>query len=490
MSELPDLTMHAALGLLKAKAISSEELAKELLERIDAVEDHVHAYITLDPERVLEQAREADKQRREGHDAPLLGMPIALKDNLSTKGIQTTCASKILEGYVPPFDATAVAKLKEAGAIILGKTNHDEFAMGSSTENSSYAITHNPWDLERVPGGSSGGSAAAVAAGEALVALGTDTGGSVRQPASLCGLVGLRPTYGRISRYGLIAFASSLDQIGPIAHDVMDALMLTQVMAGHDPKDGTSRPEPVYDYGRMLTPDIKGMRVGVPKEYFIKDGLQPAVERAVQAAIQELETLGAKIVEVSLPHSEYGVAVYYLVATAEASANLARFDGIRYGYRAPAKTLDDVYGRTRAEGFGPEVTRRIMLGTYALSAGYYDAYYLKAQKVRTLIKKDFDDVFEKVDVIVGPTSPFTAFRLGELTDDPLQMYLADIFTITQALAGVPAINVPCGFDEKGLPIGLQFAGPALEEGRLFRVAYAYEQATPWHTERPTLDFTA
>jgi len=490
LSELPDLTLHAALGLLKVKEISAVELTQSILDRIEAVDGHIHAYLTLTPEMALEQARQADQQRREGREAPLLGLPIALKDNLSTKGIPTTCASKILKGYVPPYDATAVARLKEAGAVILGKTNHDEFAMGSSTENSGYFTTANPWDLERVPGGSSGGSAAAVTAGEALAALGSDTGGSVRQPAALCGLVGLRPPYGRISRYGLIAFASSLDQIGPLTHDVIDTMFLTQVMAGHDPKDSTTRTEPVYDYGNELTADIKGLRVGVPQEYFMKGGLQPAVEQKVRAAIQTLADLGAEIVDVTLPNSEYGVAVYYLVATAEASANLARFDGIRYGYRAQGATLEEIYGRTRAEGFGPEVIRRIMLGTYALSAGYYDAYYLKAQKVRTLIKNDFDKAFEKVDVIVGPTSPFTAFRLGELTDDPLQMYMADIFTITHPLAGIPAINVPCGFDEQGLPVGLQFSAPALGEPRLFQVAYAYEQATEWHTQRPTLDFAS
>jgi len=362
----------------------------------------------------------------------------------------------------------------------------DEFAMGSSTENSAFFPTHNPWDLERVPGGSSGGSAAAVAAGEALAALGTDTGGSVRQPASLCGLVGVRPTYGRCSRYGLIAFASSLDQPGPLTRDVRDAALLMEVMAGHDPRDATTWREPVPDYvAASGEGDLHGLRVGVPKEYFV-EGVEAAVEQAVRSAIEALADLGAEIVEVSLPHSETGLPVYYLIAPAEASANLARFDGIRYGYRAEARTLEELYFRTRGEGFGPEVKRRIMLGTYALSAGYYDAYYRKAQQVRTLIRRDFDRAFEQVDVIVGPTSPVTAFRLGERTDDPLQMYLADIFTLSQALAGIPALSLPCGFDEAGLPIGLQIAAPVLREATMFRVAYAYEQATTWHERRPTL----
>ena len=484
--ELHELTMHQALAAMRRGELTSVELTTAILARIEAVEPKTRAYLTVTAERALEAARQADALRAAGEERPLLGLPIAIKDNLSTRGVETTCASRILEGYVPPFDATVVERLKAAGAVILGKTNMDEFAMGSSTENSAFFPTHNPWDLDRVPGGSSGGSAAAVAAGEALAALGTDTGGSVRQPASLCGLVGVRPTYGRCSRYGLIAFASSLDQPGPLTRDVRDAALLMQVMAGHDPRDATTWREPVPDYVAALGEgDLHGLRVGVPKEYFV-EGVEAAVEQAVRSAIETLADLGAEIVEVSLPHSETGLPVYYLIAPAEASANLARFDGIRYGYRAEARTLEELYFRTRGEGFGPEVKRRIMLGTYALSAGYYDAYYRKAQQVRTLIRRDFDRAFEQVDVIVGPTSPVTAFRLGERTDDPLQMYLADIFTLSQALAGIPALSLPCGFDEAGLPIGMQIAAPVLREATMFRVAYAYEQATTWHERRPTL----
>ncbi len=484
--ELHELTMHQALAAMRRGELTSVELTEAILARIEAVEPKTRAYLTVTAERALEAARQADALRAAGEERPLLGLPIAIKDNLSTRGVETTCASRILEGYVPPFDATVVERLKAAGAVILGKTNMDEFAMGSSTENSAFFPTHNPWDLERVPGGSSGGSAAAVAAGEALAALGTDTGGSVRQPASLCGLVGVRPTYGRCSRYGLIAFASSLDQPGPLTRDVRDAALLMGVMAGHDPRDATTWREPVPDYvAASGEGDLHGLRVGVPKEYFV-EGVEAAVEQAVRSAIETLADLGAEIVEVSLPHSETGLPVYYLIAPAEASANLARFDGIRYGYRAEARTLEELYFRTRGEGFGPEVKRRIMLGTYALSAGYYDAYYRKAQQVRTLIRRDFDRAFEQVDVIVGPTSPVTAFRLGERTDDPLQMYLADIFTLSQALAGIPALSLPCGFDEAGLPIGLQIAAPVLREATMFRVAYAYERATRWHERRPTL----
>ena len=487
MDALYALTIHEALAQLKAGAISSVELTQSLLDRIDAVDDRLHAFLRTVPETALAQAEEADVARAQGEQRALLGVPIAVKDNISTEGMATTCGSKILQGYVPPFDATAIARLKAAGAIILGKTNQDEFAMGSSTENSGYFPTANPWDLERVPGGSSGGSAAAVMACEVPAALGTDTGGSVRQPASLCGLVGLRPTYGRISRYGLVAFASSLDQIGPLTRSVKDAALLTQIMAGADPLDSTSRTEDVADYVGALRPEIEGLRVGVPREYVEAGGLQPAVKQAVDEALATLASMGAELVDVSLPHTEHGIAVYYLIATAEASANLARFDGIRYGYRVEADDLESVFGRTRAEGFGDEVIRRIMLGTYALSAGYYDAYYLQAQKVRTLIRQDFDQAFDDVDVLVGPTSPFTAFRLGERIDDPLQMYLADVFTITQALAGIPAVSVPCGFDEAGLPIGLQIIGPDLAEAQILRVAYAYEQATDWHTRRPKLE---
>jgi len=483
---LYDLTIHQARALLDAGEISAVELTQAVLDRILSVDNAVKAYLTLTPEAALEQARAADAAMGgQPQGLPLRGIPIAVKDILCTAGIPTTCGSRILEDFIPPYDATVVARLKAAGAIILGKTNTDEFAMGSSTENSAFFPTHNPWDLERVPGGSSGGSAAAVAAGECLGALGTDTGGSVRQPAALCGIVGLKPTYGRVSRYGLIAFASSLDQVGVLTRDVTDAAILLNVIAGHDPLDSTSLDAPVPDATAALTGDIRGMRVGVPREYFIP-GMQPEVEAAVRAALEKLADLGAEIVEVSLPHTDYALPVYYLIAPAEASANLARYDGVRYGLRIVGNSLEDTYKQTRGQGFGPEVKRRIMLGTYALSAGYYDAYYLKAQKVRTLIKGDFDRAFQQVDVIVTPTSPTTAFRIGEKTDDPIQMYLSDIFTLSVNLAGICGINVPCGFDAQGLPIGMQIMGPALGETTILRVAYAYEQATDWHTRRPPL----
>ncbi len=483
---LYDLTIHQARALLDAGEISAVELTQAVLDRILSVDNAVKAYLTLTPEAALEQARAADAAMGgQPQGLPLRGIPIAVKDILCTAGIPTTCGSRILEDFIPPYDATVVARLKAAGAVILGKTNTDEFAMGSSTENSAFFPTHNPWDLERVPGGSSGGSAAAVAAGECLGALGTDTGGSVRQPAALCGIVGLKPTYGRVSRYGLIAFASSLDQVGVLTRDVTDAAILLNVIAGHDPLDSTSLDAPVPDATAALTGDIRGMRVGAPREYFIP-GMQPEVEAAVRAALEKLADLGAEIVEVSLPHTDYALPVYYLIAPAEASANLARYDGVRYGLRIVGNSLEDTYKQTRGQGFGPEVKRRIMLGTYALSAGYYDAYYLKAQKVRTLIKGDFDRAFQQVDVIVTPTSPTTAFRIGEKTDDPIQMYLSDIFTLSVNLAGICGINVPCGFDAQGLPIGLQIMGPALGETTILRVAYAYEQATDWHTRRPPL----
>jgi aspartyl-tRNA(Asn)/glutamyl-tRNA(Gln) amidotransferase subunit A len=480
---LYQLTIHQARRRLSAGEISAVELTEAVLERITAVEDDVRSYLTLTPEEALAQARAADERRAGGADIPLLGIPLALKDVLCTEDIRTTCGSRILEDFIPPYDATAVARLKAAGAVLLGKTNTDEFAMGSSTENSAFFTTHNPWGLDRVPGGSSGGSAAAVGADECLGALGTDTGGSVRQPASLCGVVGLKPTYGRVSRYGLVAFASSLDQVGVLAKDVADVAILLAVIAGHDPRDSTSLDVPVPDYTAALTGDVRGVRVGVPKEYFI-EGMQPEVEAAVRAAVDRLAELGAEVVEVSLPHTEYALPVYYLVAPAEASANLARYDGVRYSLRADAGGPDEMYKATRGQGFGPEVKRRIMLGTYALSAGYYDAYYLKAQKVRTLIKADFDAAFEQVDVIVAPTSPTTAFRIGEKADDPLQMYLSDVFTLATNLAGICGLSLPCGFDAAGLPIGLQIMGPALGEEQILRVAYAYEQATDWHARRP------
>jgi aspartyl-tRNA(Asn)/glutamyl-tRNA(Gln) amidotransferase subunit A len=480
---LYQLTIHQAQRRLSAGEISAVELTEAVLERITAVEDDVRAYLTLTPEEALVQARAADERRAGGADIPLLGIPLALKDVLCTDDIRTTCSSRILEDFIPPYDATAVARLKSAGAVLLGKTNTDEFAMGSSTENSAFFTTHNPWGLDRVPGGSSGGSAAAVAADECLGALGTETGGSVRQPASLCGVVGLKPTYGRVSRYGLVAFASSLDQVGVLAKDVADAAILLAVIAGHDARDSTSLDVPVPDYTAALTGDVQGVRVGVPKEYFI-EGMQPEVEASVRAAVDRLAELGAEVVEVSLPHTEYALPVYYLIAPAEASANLARYDGVRYSLRVDASGPDEMYQATRGQGFGPEVKRRIMLGTYALSAGYYDAYYLKAQKVRTLIKADFDAAFEQVDVIVAPTSPTTAFRIGEKADDPLQMYLSDVLTLATNLAGICGLSLPCGFDAAGLPIGLQIMGPALGEERILRVAYAYEQATEWHARRP------
>lgn len=480
-----ELSVHEASALLQAREISSVELTEAMIDRIVALDNTIRAFLTITPEVALEQAREADERRAAGEGGDLLGIPLAIKDVLCTQGIPTTCGSRILENFIPPYDATVVAKLKVQGAVILGKTNTDEFAMGSSTENSAYFTTRNPWDTTRVPGGSSGGSAAAVCIGECLAALGTDTGGSVRQPAALCGVVGLKPTYGRVSRYGLVAFASSLDQVGPIAKDVTDSAILLNAIAGYDPRDSTSVNVPVPNYRAALRTGLEGMRIGVPREYFV-EGLQPGVEAAIRAAIDMLADLGAEIGEVSLPHTEYALPTYYLIAPAEASANLARYDGVRYGYSDPdAPDMWEGFRRTRGRGFGPEVKRRIMLGTYALSAGYYDAYYLKAQKVRTLIKQDFDQAFGKFDVLVGPTSPTTAFKIGEKATDPLQMYLSDIFTLSQSLAGITAISIPCGFVE-GLPVGLQIMGPAFGEETILRVAYAYEQATEWHKAQPPL----
>ncbi len=484
---LHQLTIHEARCLLAAGETSAVELTETLLARIRSVDRAVKAYLTVMEETALEQARSTDARRAAGEDGPLLGIPLAIKDVLCAKGAPTTAGSRILEHFTPPYDASAVKRLKDAGAIILRKTNTDEFAMGSSTENSAYFTTRNPWDLDCVPGGSSGGSTAAVAAGECLGALGTDTGGSVRQPAALCGVVGLKPSYGRVSRYGLIAFASSLDQIGVLTKDVRDAALLLSAIAGHDPRDATSMDTPSPDYAQALSGDVglHGVRVGVPREYFV-EGMQPAVETAVRAALDRMADLGAEIRPVTLPHTEYALPVYYLIAPAEASANLARYDGVRYGLRVEGQSLHEMYERTRGQGFGPEVKRRIMLGAYALSAGYYDAYYLKAQKVRTLIKGDFDAAFEQVDVLVTPTTPTTAFHIGEKVDDPLQMYLSDVFTLSMNLAGICGLSLPCGFDEDGLPIGLQIMGPAFGEVQVLRVAYAYEHATDWHTRRPGL----
>ncbi len=481
-----ELTLHELHDRLRSRELSAVELAEALFDRIEATDGTIGAYLAVCREQGMEDARRADGQLAAGDaDSKLLGIPVALKDVFLTEGVPTTCASKILQGFTPPYDGTAVRRLREAGAVLLGKTNMDEFAMGSSTENSGYAITRNPWNPAHVPGGSSGGSAAAVAAGQCVAALGTDTGGSIRQPASFCGIVGLRPTYGRVSRYGVVAYASSLDQVGPMTRDVTDCALLLQAIAGHDPADSTSVDVPVPDYAAALTGDVKGLRIGVPKEYFAA-GLQPEVERAVRRAVAELEKAGAVVTEVSLPRNDYAVAAYYVIAAAEASSNLARYDGMRYGPRAQAEDLTSTYMKSRAQGFGHEVKRRIMLGTYVLSAGYYDAYYLKAQKVRTLLKQDMESALEECDAIVAPTCPTTAFKVGEMTHDPLQMYLSDILTISVNLAGLPALSVPCGFDDAGLPIGLQIIGKHFDEATVLRLGYAYEQATAWHTRRPAI----
>ncbi|MEC4985521.1 MAG: Asp-tRNA(Asn)/Glu-tRNA(Gln) amidotransferase subunit GatA [Oscillatoria sp. PMC 1068.18] len=473
------------------KERSAIEITKEVLERIEVVEPKVNSYLSVTADLALETAKQVDAKIAAGEEIGLLaGIPIAIKDNLCTKGIRTTCASKILENFVPPYESTVTQKLKSAGAVMVGKTNLDEFAMGSSTENSAYKVTANPWDLQRVPGGSSGGSAAAVAARECVVALGSDTGGSIRQPASLCGVVGMKPTYGLVSRYGLVAFASSLDQIGPLANTVEDAAILLGAIAGHDPKDSTSLKVEIPDYAKLLQPNLhsrRRLRIGIIKETF-GQGLDTVVEEAVKKAIEQLQDLGAEIQIISCPRFRYGLPAYYIIAPSEASANLARYDAVKYGLRVEdPDSLLEMYEKTRAEGFGAEVKRRIMIGTYTLSAGYYDAYYLKAQKVRTLIKKDFESAFEKVDVLVCPTSPITAFKAGEKTTDPLSMYLLDLMTIPVNLAGLPAISVPCGFDEQGLPIGMQLIGKVCREDVLLQVAHAYEQATNWHLKNPLLN---
>ncbi len=482
---LTDLTLTEALAKLRAGAITAVALTQAHLDRIRALEPQLHAFLTVTDEQALESAKRADERRAAGEDAPLLGIPLAIKDVLCTEGVQTTAGSKILAGFRPPYTATAVAKLSEAGAIVLGKTNTDEFAMGSSTENSAYGPSHNPWNTERVPGGSSGGSAAAVAARMALGALGSDTGGSVRQPASMCGVVGIKPSYGRVSRWGLIAFASSLDQVGTMGRTVQDAATLLSVIAGYDPKDSTSMDMPVPDYAAALTGDVKGLRVGVPDEYFIA-GMQREVEVTIRAAIDKLAALGAEIKPIKLPHTNHSLSVYYLIAPAEASANLARFDGVRYGARVTGGGMWPTYKATRGQGFGAEVKRRIMLGTYALSAGYFDAYYLKAQKVRTLIKQDFERAFAEVDVIAAPTAPNTAWKIGTKVNDPLQMYLEDVFTLPTSLAGICGLSVPCGFDNEGLPIGLQILGPAFGEPTILRTAHAYEQAAGILDRKPAL----
>jgi aspartyl-tRNA(Asn)/glutamyl-tRNA(Gln) amidotransferase subunit A len=480
---ITSLTLHETRDLLKTKQVSPREVVEALCQRIEKVDPEIHGYLSYDRERAMADAAKVDIS------SPLAGVPITIKDVISVAGHPCGCASKILEGYVAPYDASVISRLRQAGAIPFGRANMDEFAMGSSTENSAFGPSRNPWDTERIPGGSSGGSAAVIAADEAFAALGSDTGGSIRQPAALCGCVGLKPTYGRVSRFGLVAFASSLDQIGPLTKDVEDAALLMNVIAGADPADSTCLDEPAGDHTAELGKGVKGIRLGLPKEYFIK-GLDTQVEQRVREAVQHLEKLGAKVIEISLPHTEHALSTYYLIAPAEASANLARFDGVRYGFRASEiNGLLEHYGKTREEGFGPEVKRRIILGTYALSSGYYDAYYLKAQKVRTLIRRDFSDAFSQVDAIVCPTSPTPAFKLGERTADPLSMYLADIFTLAANMAGICGISIPCGFatfDGKQLPVGLQILGKALDEATILRVAHAYEQSTEWHRMKPKI----
>lgn len=480
------LTISEVTGKIASREVSAREVTQACLDQIQQVDGEIHAFLSYNAQNALEQAQFIDEAVASGAtpaDKPLLGVPVALKDVLSVKGQPLGCASKMLEGFESIYDATVIEKLKDAGAIVFGRLNMDEFAMGSSTENSAFVTTRNPWDTSRIPGGSSGGSAASVAADECIASLGSDTGGSIRQPAALCGCVGLKPTYGRVSRYGLVAFASSLDQIGPFTKDVRDAATLLEVISGHDLRDSTSVPQPVPHYRSALTGDIKGLKIGLAKEYLV-DGMEPEVKASVDAAVKQLESMGAEIVEVSLPHTEYAVATYYIVATAEASANLARFDGIRYSKRVDGGNPSELYKNTRGAGFGPEVKRRIILGTYVLSSGYYDAFYLRAQKVRTLIRQDFDKAFEKVDAIVTPTTPTAAFKAGEKSSDPLQMYLSDIFTISCNLAGNCGVSLPCGFTkEPKLPIGLQLLGKPFGEETLLRIAHAYEQATPWHKEK-------
>ncbi|HRS82263.1 MAG TPA: Asp-tRNA(Asn)/Glu-tRNA(Gln) amidotransferase subunit GatA [Smithellaceae bacterium] len=484
--ELHQLTIHELQEKIRSGGVSALQISESVFLRINAVEDRVHAYIRLMKEEAMAAAARADESIQKGDLQPLTGIPIALKDIVCTRGIPTTCGSRILHNFVPPYNATVVEKLAQAGAVFVGKANMDEFAMGSSTETSAFGPTRNPWDLERIPGGSSGGSAAAVAAGECIASIGSDTGGSIRQPAALCGVVGMKPTYGRVSRFGLIAFASSLDQIGPFTRDVEDCAIMMNVLAGYDPKESTSVRAEVPDYRQFIGRDVQGWRIGIPEEYFI-EGIDPEVSAAVRNAVETIRRCGASIVEISLPHTRYCVAVYYIIAPAEASSNLARYDGVRYGFRAAdARDLAEMYQMSRRQGFGAEVKRRIMIGTYALSAGYYDAYYGKASQVRALIRRDFDEAFTKCDAILTPTSPTPAFRLGEKTDDPLQMYLSDIFTISANLAGIPGISVPCGFSASGLPIGVQFLAGHFEEGKLLQLASAYEKSAAVEKRRPAL----
>ena len=484
-STLHSLTISEARSLLDRREVSARELTQAHLDRIREIDQRVGAFVSVTPDEALQQANAADAAIARGEAGPLAGIPMQIKDNMCTRGIATTCSSRMLERFVPPYDATVVERLRDRYAVMVGKGNMDEFAMGSSTENSAFFPTRNPWDVQRVPGGSSGGPAAAVAAGESVYSLGSDTGGSIRQPASLCGIVGIKPTYGLVSRYGLVAFASSLDQIGPLTKDVTDCAIVLSAIAGGDPSDSTSIPMEPPDYTAALTGDVRGLRVGVPREYYA-EGIDPAVADTLRTALAKLESLGAVVEETSLPHTAYALAVYYILAPSEASANLARYDGVKYGYSAQdAGGMWEAMEATKQHGFGPEVKRRIMLGTYALSAGYYDAYYLKAQKVRTLISREFRDAFERFDVLVTPTSPTVAFRLGDKVEDPVQMYLSDVCTIPINIAGVPALSLPAGFVD-GLPVGMQIIGRPLGEETILRTAHAYEQATEWHTMRPEL----
>ncbi len=484
--KLNQLTIHEVQTLLREGKTTAVEIAEAVFSRIDAVEGRVNAYITTAKDETLAMAEQADRAIGEGTFKELTGIPLGIKDNMCIAGMKTTCGSRILENFVPPYDAEVVKKLRDAGAVFTGKTNLDEFAMGSSTETSWFNGTRNPWDLDRVPGGSSGGSAAAVATDECIAALGSDTGGSIRQPAAHCGVVGMKPTYGRVSRYGLVAFASSLDQIGPLTKDVEDCAIMMNVIAGYDEKESTSVPVDVPDYRSFLSRDIEGWTIGIPKEYFV-DGIDPQVSSAIDGVMRDLEKLGATCREISIPHTEYCVAIYYIIAPSEASSNLARYDGVRYGFRSlQREDLLDMYKATRSEGFGAEVKRRIMIGTYALSAGYYDAYYKKASQVRRLLRNDFDRAFETCDVILTPTTPTPAFRIGEKTDDPLQMYLSDIFTLSTNLAGVPGMAVPCGYTDAGLPMGVQFMAGHFQEGKLIQVASAYEKHSSIERRRPAL----
>ena len=483
--KLYELTIHQAHQLLKNREVSSLELTRAVLEHIEKTEEKVHAFVSVTADQALIQAAQADERIKSDDSTPLTGVPVTIKDNMCTRGVTTTCSSKMLENFIPPYDATVVERLNQEGMVMVGKGNMDEFAMGSSNEHSAFYPTNNPWDTACVPGGSSGGPAVSVATGESIYALGSDTGGSIRQPAGFCNVVGLKPTYGRVSRYGLIAFASSLDQIGPMTRDVTDSALVMNVIAGYDPKDSTSVNYPVPDYTESLIPDLNGLKLGVPKEYFV-EGMQKGVEEVIRTAIATLEELGATVDwEVSLPHTKYALAAYYIIAPSEAMANLARYDGVKYGFSYEGKNMWDSMEKTRGYGFGPEVKRRIILGTYALSAGYYDAYYVKAQKVRTLIRREFEEAFERHDALITPTSPTVPFKIGERVSDPLQMYLSDVCTLPINIAGIPGLSVPAGFCD-GLPVGMQILGKPFNEDILFRIGYAYEQATGWWQQRPEI----